>query len=517
MNFITHCTGAVMKRIALIILGLCLLTGCERPSDPASAGGNTATEGKIYFTLQKTNVPPNVAVLVTTLTRAEHATITRTVSITGDSSITVLIESVAVGPWKIKMDAKSAEGTILYTGESSVEVFENTVTQVNIVMNRVSSGVGSVQINVTWGNANTPLFPKTYGGSMGDKAMTVTQTADGGYLLGGISHSVGVNGDAWIVKTDAKGVLQWSKNYGTSGEDRVNSLLQTSDGGYVLVGYKHDNGEDSWIVKTDSTGTVVWQKNLGVTGDDAFLTVKKLSDGSLLACGYTYSGNWGVGNFYDGRVVKLTPTGEILWSKVLGAGGGDFSMNFFEIPGQGIFVSGYYGSNTANIYDLWLTKLNYDGQIAWEKIYGTQSEERSAAGIALTSDGCFMLTGYRSESGVKSGMITKVDTSGKEVWTKLYPSINGDMLKMNRLPDNSLVVSGYTTVSGSGQQGFLMKINNSGSVSWTKYYGGSGTESFSEFHLTKENKIIAVGSTSSSGAGMEDYWLLRLNSDGVVE
>jgi hypothetical protein len=506
-----------MNRIALFLLGLIILTGCERVTEPTPVPGTAAAGGKVNFIFNKTDIPSSVTSIITTLSRADYSPITRTVSTSGDSTVSILIESVAVGPWSIAIDAKNADGKILYSGQAAVEIVENTVTQVNIVMNPVPNGIGSLQINVTWGNVVTPLFPKTYGGVLGDMAMTVTPTADGGYLLGGISHSVGVNGDAWIVKTDAKGGLQWTKNYGTSGEDRVNSLLQTPDGGYILVGYKHDNGEDSWIMKVDSIGTLVWQKTLGVTGDDAFLTVRTLSDGSLLVCGYTYSGNWGVGNFYDGRVVKMTPNGEILWSKVLGGIGGDFSMNVYEIPQQGIFVSGYNGSTIANIYDLWLTKLNYNGETAWEKMYGTQYEERSAAGITLTSDGCFMLTGYRSVDGIKSGMLIKVDTSGKEIWTKFYPSINGDMLKVNRLSDNSLIVSGYTTVTGSGQQGFLMKVNNNGTAVWTKYYGGSGSDSFSEFQVTKDQKIIVVGITNSTGSGLQDFWLLKMNNDGVMQ
>ncbi len=506
-----------MIRNSILLIFTLLLVGCEKPTDPTHVSSANNSTGKISLSLDKQNAPAAVNTLVIILSRSGFSSLEKVIDIKNDSAASVLFDALAIGSWKINIDAKGSDGKILYTGQSDVIVFENSVSVVNITLNAVASGTGSVVINVSWGGINPVIFPKTYGGTSAEMGMSVFPTSDGGSVLGGISHSLGEGGgDAWVVKTDVNGIVLWSKSYGTTGEDRVNSILQTSDGGYLFVGYKHVDGEDSWIVKLDSIGNVQWTKNYGLGGDDAFLIVKQLSDGNYLTCGYTYTSNWGAGNFYDGRMMKFTSTGEILWSKTLGSIGGDFTMNFVEVPQEGIYVSGYNGSNTAHIYDLWLIKMTQSGDVLWEKTYGTQYEERSA-GITTTSDGNLMISGFRMTNSTRVGTITKIDTSGKELWTKEYPSVNGDMLKMNTLSDNSVLVSGYSTIASYGQQGMLMKINNDGIAAWTKYYGGTGTETFSEFQLTKDNRIIVIGTTSSTGAGMQDYWLLKLTNDGIMQ
>ena len=100
---------------------------------------------------------------------------------------------------------------------------------------------------------------KTYGGDLGlDDAYSVIKTIDGGYALAGFTNSSGAgNYDGWLVKVDSVGNAQWNKTYGGASADDLYVVFQTSDGGYVLVGYTTSFGAgkaDSHFIKVDSSG-----------------------------------------------------------------------------------------------------------------------------------------------------------------------------------------------------------------------------------------------------------------------
>lgn len=500
-----------MKKILFLLLFAGFLAGCEKNSSPVapieqSSGGNVA------LLFDKAGAPEAVQTLTTTLTRSGFITLEKTVNIISDTSAAILFEKVAVGTWKVKVDAKDGSGTIIYTGQSDVIVQENVISQLNLTLVPVSTGVGSVQINVKWGTGPSSIFPKTFGGQLREAAICVIQTKDGGYAIGGISYSYGSGGDAWLVKTNAQGVMQWQKNYGGSGEDRINNIVQTDDGGFLFVGYTTVASEDSWIVKLDSSGTLQWQKNYGKTGDDAFLILKKFSDGSYVTCGYS-----GDGSYFDGRVVKFNPSGDILWSNTYGGTGGDFAMNFIEQENGNIIVSGYNGSNLAKHYDFWLFKLTSGGNLVWEKMYGDSIEERSA-GLVQLSNGTLLLSGYQSNKGKQDVCIMNIDTAGVKLWSKSYDIGASDfLLRLQRGPDNSVIGSGYTSIGTQSNQGLMMKMDNSGGLVWVKTYGGSGYDVFMEHRFTNDGKIICAGTTSSSGNGSDDYWLVKVDGNGIMQ
>ncbi|MDP1677943.1 MAG: hypothetical protein Q8L88_13880 [Bacteroidota bacterium] len=139
-----------MKYLLSLLAVMLFIGGCEKTSSPISNNPPTST-GALYFSFDKVNAPAAVKTLTTILSRLGYTTIEKTINIATDTSASILFEQVAIGTWKIKVDAKDENEKVLYTGQSEVIVLENSVSQVNLVLTPVSSGVGSVQINVTWG------------------------------------------------------------------------------------------------------------------------------------------------------------------------------------------------------------------------------------------------------------------------------------------------------------------------------------------------------------------------------
>ncbi|MEW5798496.1 MAG: hypothetical protein AB1728_05775 [Bacteroidota bacterium] len=159
-----------MKNLAILVFGfLFALGGCEQKNTPVTTSAPISNVGNIAFTFDKANAPASVKTLTATLSRSGYATLSKTINIITDTSATMLFSEVAVGTWKVKVDAKDESSKVLYTGEADVNVLEGAVTQVNLTLTPVPTGVGSVQINVTWGTSekkwvdhiNNPILTKT--------------------------------------------------------------------------------------------------------------------------------------------------------------------------------------------------------------------------------------------------------------------------------------------------------------------------------------------------------------------
>jgi predicted secreted protein len=125
----------------------------------------------------------------------------------------------------------------------------------------------------------------------------VIETVDGGYALAGQTASFGVGTDFWLVKTDAAGNHQWNKTYGGAGYDHADSIMQTSEGGYVLVGTTDSfgaGGSDVWLVQTDASGCVQCSKTYGGTDSEGAACAVATSDGGYAVVGYTASYGFGM-------------------------------------------------------------------------------------------------------------------------------------------------------------------------------------------------------------------------------
>ena len=115
-------------------------------------------------------------------------------------------------------------------------------------------------------------FQKTFGGTLGDGGSYVQQTSDGGYIIVGQTETFGAGSrDAYLVKVDAGGAIQWTKTFGGTAFDGCSSVQQTIEGGYIIAGLASGlgaGGQDVYLVKTDASGNLLWSKTYGGINDD---------------------------------------------------------------------------------------------------------------------------------------------------------------------------------------------------------------------------------------------------------
>ena len=151
------------KTLAVFCLSLFLLIiGCSK--NDTIANPSSSSNGGISFKFDPKTVPEGVTLISATLTKTNFTTITKNLNLISDSTADVSIPAIQIGTWHLKIDAKDNNGTILYTGETDVVVQENVVVQLNLTLNPVTKGTGTIYIFVTWGTNNTSQWID-YGGN----------------------------------------------------------------------------------------------------------------------------------------------------------------------------------------------------------------------------------------------------------------------------------------------------------------------------------------------------------------
>ena len=208
----------------------------------------------------------------------------------------------------------------------------------------------------------TITFSKTYGGSDWDGGVSIQQTTDGGYIISGFTNSYGNGGqDAWLVKTDSVGGTLWTQTFGGSSTDASMSVQQTTDGGYVIVGYTDSFGngyQDFYLTKTDSQGNEEWNKTIGGTEPEMGYSIQQTTDGGYIITGEKWSGEI---DGYDFWLIKTDSQGDEEWNKTYGGSDWDNGRSVQQTTDGGYIIAGQTGSFGNGGTDVWLIKTDSEG------------------------------------------------------------------------------------------------------------------------------------------------------------
>lgn len=367
---------------------------------------------------------------------------------------------------------------------------------------------------------STWTWAKTYGGSSRDSASSCQQTSDGGYIVAGLTYTYATDSDysdAWIFKLDASGKVIWQKTYGDSPTDRANSIQQTSDGGYIVAGetWSYGSGEsDCWVLKLDTNGNVTWQKTYGGSSRDIASSIQQTSDGGYIVAGETLSYDVAEGDCW---VLKLDADGNVVWQKTYGGIDNDGGAVIKQTSDGGYIVAATTSSYGGGSYDCWVLKLDADGDVTWQKTYGGIYPDY-ARSIQETSDG-FIMAGETYSYGTDSSYdawILRLGTSGDVIWQKTYGESEHESADSIQLTsDDGFIVLGTTSSYGNGEDDlWVLKLQADGTVDWQRTYGGSDDEMANSIKQVSDGGYIIVGETQSYGAGNYDSWVLKLDTNG---
>jgi hypothetical protein len=354
------------------------------------------------------------------------------------------------------------------------------------------------------GQGPTILWSRTYGGASNDEGKSVQQTSDGGYIIVGYTTSMGTGGtDVYLIKTNPNGDILWAKTYGGISDDEGKSVQQTSDGGYIIAGSTSSFGageSNVYVVKTNTSGDTLWTKTYGGTDYAYGESIQEISDG-----GYIITGSEG-SNVY---LIKITTTGETLWSRTFG--GTKFSVGYSiqQTSDGGYIIAGSIGEAVPDVY---LLKTDAEGDTIWTKTISGISYDCGYS-VRQTSDGGYIITGMTiSDRGWIDIYLIKTDKYGSVSWTRVYGGTDRDVgLAVREDFDGGYIIAGYTESFGAGMSDvYLVKTDENGETIWTKTFGGIDCDFGYSVQSTSDGGFVIVGGTQSFGAGFYDVYFIKI-------
>ena len=370
--------------------------------------------------------------------------------------------------------------------------------------------------------ATGTTWAKVFGGYAGATGIEVLPTADGGYAVLGEINTPPGGFDVWLLKLDATGAIEWQYLYGGTGRERPYHVRQTSDGGYVVVAATNSfgpaGGMNAWVLKLDAAGGIQWQTAYGGAGSDIASGFQLTSDGGYILVGYSNSHNPGKEYWYsiDAWIIKLDSTGNVEWQKAFGRNmtskGWHECFNSVQQTSDGGYIvagSGTLWQSGGFVPSTWLVKFNGVGTLVWQKFYGVGSGGQLCGGwnymannpdVVITADGGYFVDPvYFYGPEAVDGYAMKVDASGNVLWRKAYGTAAQEWFRSaDAMPDGGFVLA------GTGPNGaWVVRTDSAGNVLWQKTYGGSGYAA----HPTSDGGIVLTGARGGVA-------VIKLDGDG---
>ncbi len=403
----------------------------------------------------------------------------------------------------------------------------------------------------TTGFSQDILWEKSYGGKQADYLMDAQPTADYGFILAGSSLSKktgnkteGNNGDLdyWIWKMDESGDLDWQKNFGGNGQDKLRCIKLTNDGGYILAGSSNsDKGFDKkeasrgnvdfWVIKLNANGAEEWQRTIGGNGQDELMSIAITRDGGYILGGSSsseISGDKTIDAFggLDYWIVKLNRKGQTEWQQVFGGQYNDVVRSVISMTDGGYLIGGSSNSpesgnkteKNLGLNDYWILKLDKKGKLQWQKTIGGKQDDQLFV-VHLTYDNGIILGGNSNSEADQSKSksndngtdfwVVKMDEEGKMLWQETYDIAQRDVLiSLVENKDHTLLLGGYaqgesrTNAVGKkkaveGTDDYVaIKISETGNEMWRKTVGSNGQDLLKKVIETRDGGYLLAGTSN---------------------
>ncbi|MBT0160651.1 hypothetical protein G4O51_11795 [Candidatus Bathyarchaeota archaeon A05DMB-2] len=405
---------------------------------------------------------------------------------------------------------KERKRALLFLLIATISLFPAFNTDSGALTAASSGAVNPQKANVLW--------EKTYGGTGDDRAFYAT-TAGDGYLVVGSSSSLEQGKTfGWVLRLSHDGNVLWNCTYAEDADSEFRYALSLTDG-FLLVGnmFQLSGDIDGYVVKIDDNGAMKWNVTVGGAEVDKLFSATKTQDGFMLV-GLTYSFS---SNESDVWVVKIDLNGNVAWNKNYGWSMDDAGRAIAQTEGNNFVVAGYTDSVGNGDYDFLMLKINAGGNIVWNKTYGGAQSDKAYA-IVAASGGCVVAGDTRSKgAGDNDAWVIKVDLNGDLLWDRTVGGSGFDMPSRITCPSSGgYVLCGFTFSFGSGQRDFwLFKIDDLGSIQWSSTVGRSEYEEAYVVLETAENEFVMAGWTNSLGMGHYDYYVVKIdvtNRDNIL-
>lgn len=380
--------------------------------------------------------------------------------------------------------------------------------------------IATLVLLLTFASSHAQSWERTYGTANQEAASDLIQTADGGYMLVGTSSTVGLainHSDITLLRTDPDGREEWRTTFGMDSQDEFGeSIRPAANRGYIIGGSQLKNGiHNGILILSDIFGNPIWKYRTvtdSVQGQQAIF----LEDGTYLLVG-NYIKNFSSTSTdvmdKDIFVAKVSADGVPIWEKHYGSDKYEEGFAVVEMPDNSLIIGGsaFEGEN----YDALLLKISADGDEIWRKTYGNVNEKELAYDLAITKDNStLLLTGTKHQVGLTDDIfVLKTDTEGENPqWISVPLPETQVGFSIEPLNDGKIAVAGINHYGDADNTELFYAIIDDSGLLFSKDFGGSQFENGASILYNQAGNLTIAGTTRSYGAGASDIYLVQ--SDG---
>jgi hypothetical protein len=367
-------------------------------------------------------------------------------------------------------------------------------------------------------------FVNSFGTDWYEYGWGLTQIHDGGFIITGRKENKATNSkDMITIRTDDNGFGIWERNYGGSSNEEGYSVVQSQDGNILSIGYtwSYGNEQQIFVVKSDLSGRKIWQKTYGGSNRDIGHKAIITTDGYIAIVGQTNSPGISKGND-DIWLSKIDQDGNEKWIKAYGENNHEVGYDIVEIENGGFLIVGYRDFYDKAGKDILIIKTDSNGNKIWEKTIGsTGVSDDIAYSISKSRNYGYIICASTKASNNDwyDPQVINIDFDGNIIWNITY---NGSGLKHTRWVATStfdggaaiLGTTNYYREAGSNEDAYLIKIDKEGKKLWDYAVQGGKSDWGWAIIETYLQELVFVGSTKSFGGGLYDILIAKIvNSD----
>jgi len=360
----------------------------------------------------------------------------------------------------------------------------------------------------------TLIWEKTYGGKGDDRAFHAVKAEDGYLVVGSSTSFTPGETTAWVLRVDSDGNELWNRAFSRNAGSEFRQALTLEDG-FLLVGntFLTSGNTNGYVVKIDKQGNPIWNLTAKKeNGLNKLFSACPTQDNFLLA---------GLAKAPDSEnsdvwLIKISAQGNLIWNKTFGGATDDAGRAVTPTQDSGCIIAGYTDSTGNGNYDFLTIKTDTSGNLLWNHTYGgTQSDKAYA--IAPAADGYVIAGDTRSKgAGETDAWTVKIDFGGNLLWEKAFGGNGFDAPTcIAQASQGEFLVGGTTFSFGNGQRDFwLFTVEETGSVGWSCTVGRSGYEEAYAVLPVGTGELVMAGWTNSLGEGSYDFYFVKLGETG---
>lgn len=341
-----------------------------------------------------------------------------------------------------------------------------------------------------------------------DVGRSVIKTSDGGYAVVG-KKEMNSNIDVYLLKTDANGATIWETTFGASSEEDAYSVIQNADGGFTVLGLDYASG--AFLSKTDASGDLLWTKSVAPE-IRCYDFVKTPDDGYALVGEFIGSGQ----NYYT-YLIRTNSVGDTLWTRKFGDPGEINTPYSLALTADGGFV--LTGETTSppstGENDIFLIRTDSNGNLLWDKRFGTPALIEQGYSVLQTSDGGFLVGGTVIDALTEksAGFLVKTDADGDTLWTRQYglaqPFLFNQIEDVAPISNGGYALCGWAGSLTGNIFGYLIRTDALGNPMLTRNYLGAGICTLRRAVQADDGELVATGFTQSSLFALPDIYFFK--------